>query len=135
MKLTYCLLLSFLTFSCAKPADPTPITSPNTIEGVTTFTVTAPNGNNNYSINSFLNPTLVVKRGTTYTFNITAATHPFYIKTVQSAGTADAFNTGVTGNGTETGTITFVVPATAPATLYYNCAPHALMTGMIKVID
>jgi hypothetical protein len=52
---------------------------------------------------------------------------------VQSIGTASAYNNGVTGNGTESGTLTFVVPANAPSTLFYNCQFHASMTGTINI--
>lgn len=134
MKLFIVLLFLVLTFSCAKESGTAPavVIDP----GVTTFAVTAPNATSSYTINAAENPTLTLKRGSTYTFNVSATGHPFYIKSVQGTGTGNAFNTGVTGNGTDSGTITFVVPATAPATLYYNCsAPHPLMTGTIGIID
>jgi hypothetical protein len=52
---------------------------------------------------------------------------------VQGTGTANAYSNGVTGNGTNT--VTFVVPADAPSTLYYNCSIHAAMTGAIHIVD
>ena len=67
--------------------------------------------------------------------HINASGHPFFIKTVNSAGTANAFNTGVTGNGTDVGTLTFVVPLNAPASLHYNCEFHSSMNGSINVAD
>jgi hypothetical protein len=79
------------------------------------------------------NPTLNLTRGLTYTFTISAPSHPFWIKTIQSTGTANAYNTGVTNNGTDSGTITFVVSAGAPDTLYYNCQFHPLMFGVINI--
>ena len=135
MKLIFWLLLSFLTFSCAKSTTDTSATPPAVVDGTTTFTVTSPNGNASYDINGMVNPTLTLKRGLTYTFNLTASGHPFYIKTVQSTGTGNACNDGVTGNGTQSGTITFVVPAGAPNTLYYNCEPHASMTGTMNITN
>jgi len=58
------------------------------------------NGTIAYRIDGVDNPTLNVVRGRTYTFNITATGHPFYIKTIQGSGTGNAYSNGVTGNGT-----------------------------------
>jgi hypothetical protein len=86
-----------------------------------------------YVINSVSNPELNLQRGHTYTFAINAPGHPFWIKSVQGAGTANAYNTGVTNNGIQSGTLTFVVPADAPDTLFYNCQFHAVMTNQIHI--
>ena len=88
-----------------------------------------------YRIDGATNPTLNLTRGQTYTFTLNASGHPFWIKTVNSTGTANAFNSGVTGNGTDVGTLTFVVPLNAPASLHYNCEFHASMNGAITVSD
>ena len=79
------------------------------------------------------NPTLNLVQGATYTFNVNASGHPFWIKTVNSTGTGNAYNTGVTNNGDDVGTITFTVPFGAPATLYYNCQLHSGMAGTINI--
>ena len=97
-----------------------------------TFNVTN-NGLDEYIINGMSNPTLTIKKGQTYTFNIDALGHPFWIKTDTSTGTGNAYNTGVTNNGTANGTITFVVSTDAPDTLYYNCQYHSSMAGTINV--
>lgn len=97
------------------------------------YTVTN-SGSSSYTINSSSNPTLTLKRGGTYTFNVDASGHPFWIKTSQVTGTGDAYNTGVTNNGTDSGTITFTVPENAPSTLYYICQFHGSMTGTINVV-
>lgn len=81
------------------------------------------------------NPNLTVVRGNTYVFNLNTPGHPFYINTTQGTGTANMYNTGITGNGNTSGTLTFVVPTDAPNTLYYNCEFHAIMTGVITVTD
>lgn len=99
-----------------------------------TFNVTN-NSSGNYVINGQSNPTLTITEGETYTFNINATGHPFWIKTNTSTGTANQYNDGVTNNGTDNGVITFVVPFTAPSTLYYNCQFHSSMAGVINVID
>ena len=92
-------------------------------------------GTSAYIINGADNPDLTLVRGFTYTFNLNATGHPFYIKTIQGFGTGNAYNVGVTGNGTPVGTITFSVPTNAPDLLYYNCQFHSLMTGELNIID
>lgn len=81
------------------------------------------------------NPAITLTRGRTYTFTVNAPGHPFWIKTVQGIGAGDAYNTGVTNNGSMDGTVTFTVPATAPNTLYYNCEFHAPMTNAFTIVD
>lgn len=81
------------------------------------------------------NPSLELTRGQTYEFNINSPGHPFFIKSIQSTGTGNAFNQGVSNNGTANGTITFTVPNDAPDTLFYNCEFHGSMTGTITIID
>ena len=106
------------------------------VEGTTdsaTYAVTN-SGSGSYTINASSNPTLTLKRGGTYTFNVSASGHPFWIKTAQTTGTGDAYNTGVTNNGTDSGTITFTVPNDAPSTLYYICQYHGSMAGTINVV-
>lgn len=80
-------------------------------------------------------PSLVLKRGETYTFNISTPGHPFYITTVQSTNIANAYDDGVTNNGTESGTIVFQVPSDAPDTLYYICEFHSSMSGEFTIED
>jgi plastocyanin len=98
----------------------------------TAFNVTN-NGMTSYTINAQSNPTLNLARGQTYTFQVNAIGHPFWIKSVQGTGAGNAFNTGITNNGTQSGTITFTVPEVAPSTLFYNCEFHPGMTGRINV--
>ena len=79
-------------------------------------------------------------RGGTYTFNLTATGHPFYLTTDNgtnfSAGTYfGEYTTGVTGSRNDTGSVTFTVPANAPDTLYYQCGNHSAMRGEITVKD
>jgi hypothetical protein len=93
------------------------------------------NGMVAWSIDGVNNPTLTFCRGSTYTFAVNAPGHPFYIKTVKSNGTGNAFTTGVTGNGTTSGDVTFVVPSSAPNTLFYDCAIHVAMAGNIDIVD
>ena len=64
-----------------------------------------------------------------------ASGHPFWIKSVAGNGLANTYSNGVTNNGAETGTITFVVPQNAPNTLYYNCQYHPAMAGVINIVN
>ena len=84
---------------------------------------------------STANPNLTLLRGKTYKFVVNSAGHPFRINTTNTTGTGSEYSSGVTNNGTENGTITFVVPSDAPNTLYYNCQHHSGMSGTITVTD
>ena len=88
-----------------------------------------------YNINGTNNATLTLVRGVTYLFNVNASGHPFWIKSVSSTGTGNAYSNGVTGNGVQVGTLTFAVPTNAPATLFYNCQFHSAMKGTLNIID
>jgi hypothetical protein len=79
------------------------------------------------------NPTVNLTRGTTYYFIINALTHPFWIKSISGPGTGNAYFSGVTNNGDDSGTITFTVPSGAPNTLYYNCENHSAMAGQFNI--
>ncbi len=87
-------------------------------------------------IDGVANPTLTFCRGSTYTFSVNVPSiHVFYIKSVKSTGPGNAYNTGVTGNGTSSGDVIFTVPSSAPDTLFYDCANHAAMNGDINVVN
>lgn len=81
------------------------------------------------------NPTLYLRRGETYIFNINSRFHPFYIKTSRSVGTTDMYNVGVTNNGYTDRPIVFEVPYDAPAILYYQCSNHAAMGGTLYTVQ
>jgi hypothetical protein len=53
---------------------------------------------------------LTLSHNVTYIFKVNTPGHPFYIKTERIIGTAYQYNKGVTGQGTEVGTVTFTVP-------------------------
>ena len=76
-------------------------------------------------------PILYLRRGETYNFVLNASGHPFQIR-VSNGGSA--YSTGVTNNGTAVGTITFKVPMSAPATLYYQCTSHSGMGNTINIV-
>jgi len=83
------------------------------INTIITVTNTA---SSQYIVDGLSNPSITLVRGVSYTFNVNASGHPFYIKTVNSIGTANAYNDGVTNNGIAVGAITFLVPVNAPNT-------------------
>ena len=83
------------------------------------------------------NPTLFIIRGQSYSFDInTTSIHPFWIKTVSSTGSGNAYaGTGLSANDVmSTKTITFDVPQDAPDQLFYNCGVHSTMAGAIEVV-
>ena len=87
-----------------------------------------------YLIDGVSNGTISLVRGNTYNLVIDATGHPFWIRTV--AGAYDGnnlYSSGVTNNGTQSGTIVFVVPNNAPNTLYYVCQHHSSMQGTINI--
>lgn len=100
--------------------------------GDETFTVTN-NSSTNYLIDGEANATLDLKRGFTYTFNLSVDGYPFFIKTTNTIGINDQYDDGVTNNGTQTGVITFVVPEDAPSILYYISQNHSSMSGTINI--
>ena len=100
-----------------------------------TIVVTA-SGASAYVVNGSNNATLTLLRGTTYTFQVNASGHPFWIQTSSGAYNAgNVYADGVTNNGAAVGNITFVVPSNAPSTLYYVCANHSSMAGVINIVD
>jgi hypothetical protein len=93
-------------------------------------------GGNAYVIDYQNNPVLTLVRGNTYVFTfVMNAPYSFWIKTQASLGTTNAYNSGVTNNGTATGTLTFVVPQDAPDTLFYASATQVNMRGQINIVD
>lgn len=100
----------------------------------TTFTVVN-SGATAYRIDGVDNPALQLTRGTTYTFNVSASGHPFYIKTARVTGSGSQYPNGVTGQGVQVGTLTFVVPMDAPSMLFYQCGLHSSMGDTLFIAD
>ena len=90
-----------------------------------------------YEINGVQSPTLVVRRGQTYIFNLNTAGHPFYLQTATGSGyqSNNVYTDGFDGNGETTGTHTWTVPLDAPNELFYQCQLHAGMNGRIIISD
>jgi hypothetical protein len=92
-------------------------------------------GSGAFVVNSVSNPTLSLVRGSRYSIVINATGHPFWIQTVSGAySPGNIYNTGVTNNGTDNGTIVFDVPVDAPQ-LYYACQYHSSMAGSITTSE
>jgi chitodextrinase len=118
--------------------------SSNSVSGTPVAPVTPPepdfvvtsSGTSAYIINGVSNETLTLVRGETYIFDINASGHPFFIQTVPGAYSSEnVYNDGITGNGTQVGTLTWEVSLSAPDTLYYVCQFHSSMQGVINIID
>ncbi|MDA0986957.1 MAG: FG-GAP-like repeat-containing protein, partial [Bacteroidetes bacterium] len=105
---------------------------------VYTVTVASAGGGNRYFINGVQQASLSFTRGSTYTFDQSAASsgnHPLLFSTTQDGTT---YSTGVTTYGTpgSAGAYTqIVVDASAPSTLYYKCGVHGGMGGSISVTE
>ncbi len=122
-------------FPTASPtATPTPSPSPTTTPVTANFTVTN-SGAASYLVNGVANAPITLQRGKTYVFNVNSSGHPFYIMSVQGTDTSNAYTNGVTGNGATSGILTFIVPANAPNTLFYDCSIHSIMTGTITITN
>lgn len=110
----------------------------DSIRGNSTFNITASVGQytfNGTGTNNDVNPDLYLYRGLKYYFDVNASGHPFWINSANGTGQGNAFNDGVTGNGTQVGLVSFEVPMDAPQTLYYNCEFHSSMNGEIHIIQ
>ena len=132
-----------------------PITSTGTIlvdtssifQGAATIDVTA-SGSSAYLFNSHYsgnNPTLYLRAGHTYAFNLQqGGSHPFFLQTVSGGYSAgNAYSTGLT-HVTTAGTVTtgavgaqssgvlyIEVPSGSSSTIYYVCQNHSSMAGKI----
>jgi len=121
---------------------PESITPPTLVAPTIAYTVGYVSGAYTFTgTQSGSNPELgPLRRGGTYTFNLTASGHPFYLTTDNGtnyvAGSyVGEYTSGVTGSRSETGAVTFVVPADAPNTLYYQCGVHSAMGGTMVIKD
>jgi len=111
----------------------TPILKNEGSSAGTTIVVTN-SGASAYVVNGSNNATLSLTRGATYTFQVDAVGHPFWVQTSSGAyNAANVVSSGIRNNGTELGYITYQVPVDAPNTLYYVCQNHSAMTGTINI--
>jgi len=77
-------------------------------------------------------PTLYLTRGKTYRFENGTGAHAIRIQSADNGTSGTLYNTGVTNNNT-TGTVIVEVQHDAPDVLYYQCASHANMKGILYI--
>ena len=129
------LLLTVLIVACSD--DDSNGDTPDAPSSTYSISVTA-SSNNDYTLvgtdaNGEVNgndPSITMSVGETISFSVNAASHPFYIKTVQGTGTDNQVS-NVTNNGATNGDVRWT-PAAA-GTYYYQCSPHNGMYGTITV--
>jgi hypothetical protein len=132
-----------------------PVTSTGTIlvdtssifQGAATIDVTA-SGSAAYLFNSHYsgnNPTLYLRAGHTYAFNLQqGGSHPFFLQTVSGAySSGNAYSTGLTHVTTagvvttgavgaqSSGVLYIEVPSGSSSTIFYACSNHSGMQGKI----
>jgi hypothetical protein len=94
--------------------------------------------NNTYSFSTdelVNNPTLILYRGQTYTFDITAPGNPLTFKTKRTLEESFNYNDGVSAQGVEKGSITITVRNDTPEVLYYVAENDINNSGLIQIKD
>ena len=107
---------------------------------VSTYTVTKSDAGDNYAYiftpdGLTSNPTLKLYKGQTYKFEIDAQGMPLTFKTERDLDDSYNYNTGVSSQKVEKGTITFTVADNAPDTLYYGSSKDIESFGLIKIYE
>ena len=77
-------------------------------------------------------PALTFYEGDTINFTVSASGHPFYLKTAAGTGTGNQIS-GVTNQGTESGTVSWTPGIGSAGTYYYQCEFHSGMVGTITI--
>lgn len=92
------------------------------------------NGSGSYVVNGINNGRIDFEKGKRYRIFVYAPGHPFWIQTVSGGySEVDVYTQGVTGAGTQDGSIIVELPQNAPNNLYYACQFHPSMAGSIYV--
>ena len=81
------------------------------------------------------NPTLILYKGQTYTFEINTPGNPFTIKTKRTLEEEFNYDDGVSAQSIEKGTITFRIGNNAPENLYYVAENDINNSGLIQIKD
>ena len=100
-----------------------------TAQSSSNYTLSGSDQNGNISGND---PSVSIKIGDTFNFNLNVPGHPFFI-IVNSNGGFESNNlpSGITNNGASTGTVSWT--PTEAGTYYYICEYHPSMIGAITV--
>ena len=105
--------------------------------GASDYTITGTDRQNSFT--NALDPTLNINDGDIIEFSVSAAGHPFLIKTALTTGTGNQLpsyqgsGSGVLGNGKTSGTVTLYTSGLSGTTLYYICQFHGNMYGSIVI--
>ena len=99
-----------------------------------TVTVNAVSGVNEYFIDGVQNGDIRLERNTSYIFyNGDYAQHPLYFQTVPDGGTYNSANNVSYQSGNTTANTILRIPNNAPDKIYYRCANHAGMGGVVYI--
>ena len=100
-----------------------------TAQSSSNYNLSGSDQNGNISGND---PSVSIKVGDTFNFNLNVPGHPFFI-IVNSNGGFESNNlpSGITNNGASTGTVSWT--PTEAGTYYYICEYHPSMIGTITV--
>ena len=100
-----------------------------TAQSSSNYALSGSDQNGNISGND---PSVSIKVGDTFNFNLNVPGHPFFI-IVNSNGGFESNNlpSGITNNGASTGTVSWT--PTEAGTYYYICEYHPSMIGTITV--
>lgn len=109
---------------------------PTAYNGNTTFEFTSPGFY--YNVTGYVgnNPTLIVHRGYSYTFDFTnvSSSHPIALRLADGDTSAVPGTTGNDPvNGVYGSSVTYVVPANAPDSIVYQCVLHLGMIGTVAI--
>jgi len=80
------------------------------------------------------NPTIYLTRGQKYNFVVAGSAHPLRIQSTSGDG-GTLYNDGITNNPGMSDTLEWDVRMDSPDTLYYQCANHSVMNGIIYILD
>ena len=81
------------------------------------------------------NPIIKLYRGQTYTFNINNPGTPISIRLIRAIDNLSKYNTGVSQQSVDVGTITFKVPLDAPSILYYQSDRDINLGGAFEILS
>lgn len=84
-------------------------------------------------VSSGENITLNVEKGDRIVLNVNNPGHPFWISNTSTYSPSEILNVGVSGNGSEVGTITIDTNLITEGTYYYVCENHPSMFGEIVI--
>jgi len=89
-----------------------------------------------YAIDGEQGRTLTLVRGKSYTFHVdTGVTHDFYFATKPKGWGMDTLTTGIKGQFTYKGDVTFTPAAETPDVIYTACRNHKFMGGEVRIIN